>query len=82
MNHEEKAAILTDLERRFKYHPPKTQERIDAHDTVNNSAKHFAQSVLPLISDPVKREQIYFLIQQARMFCNQEITFQEEYGDS
>ena len=62
------------LEDWFKYHPPTTQDRIDAHREVNRAAKVMAESVLAHVQDEKCREMAFFAIQQARMFANQGIT--------
>lgn len=65
-----------DLEELFQYHPPKTQERKDQHDRVNQAALEFAK----VLHDEVKMKEfktaIIFAIQQARMLANQAITLQ------
>jgi hypothetical protein len=65
------------LEEYFKYHPPKTQERIDKHDLVNKKCLELFQ----IINKTVENEEIvklcFYSLQQLRMFANQGITIDE-----
>lgn len=65
---------MVSLEEYFRYHPPKTQERIDKHDSVNQAALDFAKVVEASVKDEDLLKMAYFAIQQARMFANQGIT--------
>lgn len=65
------------LEEYFKYHPPLTQERKDAHDAINKAALAFAQVIQVNVKDEDCRKMAIFAVQQARMFSNQGITIDE-----
>lgn len=65
------------IEEYFKYHPPKTQTRIAAHEGVNNAALEFAKLVNTSVQDEDCKKMAMFAIQQARMFANQGITVDE-----
>lgn len=65
------------LEEYFKYHPPLTQERKEAHDAINKAALAFAQVIQSNVKDEDCRKMAIFAVQQARMFSNQGITVDE-----
>jgi hypothetical protein len=65
------------LEEYFKYHPPLTQERKDAHEAINSAALAFAQVIQANVKDEDCRKMAIFAVQQARMFSNQGITVDE-----
>lgn len=62
------------IEEYFRYHPPTTNERIEAHKVVNEAALHFAQVVQGVKCEEEWMKMAFFAIQQARMFANQGIT--------
>lgn len=61
------------LEDLFRYHPPKTQERIDKHNVVNNAALEFAKAIISC-TDEEYHDKIVDKIQVIRMLANQAIT--------
>jgi hypothetical protein len=65
------------LREMFRYHPPKTQRRKEAHDAINDAAYEFALIVNAYVKDASCREFAFFAIQQARMFANQGATLDE-----
>ena len=65
------------IEEYFRYHPPKTEERKAAHETVNNAALEFAKVIDSLVRDEDCKKMALFAVQQARMFSNQGITVDE-----
>ena len=65
------------IEELFKYHPPKTAERIAKHDLINKLALDLAKAVDESVQDETTKQYAIFAIQQARMFANQGITFDE-----
>jgi len=69
---------MVSIEDQFKYHPPVSLERQIKHDLVNKAALAFALEIEQIIpySDPL-HDTIINSIQQARMFANQSITYQE-----
>ncbi|MEL6326110.1 MAG: hypothetical protein AAFQ61_04290 [Cyanobacteria bacterium J06626_23] len=64
----------------FKYHPPASDERKEAHARINGAAINFAETVLAEVKDDKCREMAFFAIQQARMFANQGATVDEIRG--
>lgn len=66
------------IEDQFKYHPPVSVTRQVKHDIVNQAALAFALKIGDAIPcyDPLYQT-ILNSIQQARMFANQSITYQE-----
>jgi hypothetical protein len=66
-----------DIEEYFKYHPPTTQERQDAHKAINEAALSFAKVVDANVQDEITKQYSIFAIQQARMFANQGVTVDE-----
>lgn len=75
------ARTLEDLKDEFRYHPPKSQERIDAHNKVNQAAFDFAAAVYTTVSNQDRRNSVIQHIQVARMFANQFITQQYQQGE-
>ena len=65
------------IEEYFKYHPPKTEERKDKHNKVNEKTLELALLIDELIKDELTKQYCLFSIQQARMFANQGITVDE-----
>ena len=65
------------IEEYFKYHPPITEERKQAHNAVNEAALTFAKVVEANVLEAKCKDQTFFAIQQARMFANQGITIDE-----
>ncbi len=65
------------IEEYFKYHPPVTEARKQAHDGINTAALSFALAVDHLVKDPECKRMAIFAIQQARMFANQGVTVDE-----
>jgi hypothetical protein len=70
------ARTLEDLKDEFRYHPPSSQERIDAHNKVNQAAFDFAATVFTTVTKDSKRNEIIQQIQIARMMANQAINVQ------
>lgn len=68
------AMMLTQM---FKYHPPKTETRIEAHEAVNKAALEFARTCFIYIHDPEQLLEVVSEIKTARMKANQYITYQE-----
>jgi hypothetical protein len=62
------------IEEYFRYHPPKTEERKQKHNAVNDAALQFAKIVDASVVDEDCKKMAMFAIQQARMFANQGIT--------
>jgi hypothetical protein len=67
---------LEDLKEEFRYHPPRSQERIDAHNAINQAAFDFAASVYTHVDKQQNRDAIVQAIQVARMLANQYITLE------
>ena len=65
------------LEDYFKYHPPTTEERVQQHQLINESAMEFAKAIESLELDEKWSEKIYDHIQMARMFANQAVTLKD-----
>ena len=65
------------IEEYFKYHPPITEERKQAHNAVNEAALAFAKVIEANVVEAKCKDQTFFAIQQARMFANQGITIDE-----
>ena len=65
------------IEEYFKYHPPITKERKEAHNAINEAALAFAKVVEANVTEAKCKDQTFFAIQQARMFANQGITIDE-----
>lgn len=70
-------SIRLPLEEYFQYHPPKTEERKQRHDAVNQAALAFAKVVEQNVEDEELYKMTMYAIQQARMFANQAITIDE-----
>lgn len=72
------------IEEYFRYHPPQTDVRKEAHDRINKAALEFAQAIAADVVDPDCLKMATFAVQQARMFANQGVTIDElralEYG--
>jgi len=65
------------LKDQFTYHPPKTKHRIACHEEINRVALYFATIITENVKDPRFQEKAIDLVQQARMFANQGITFDD-----
>lgn len=65
------------LEEYFRYHPSRTEERVIAHDRVNNAAMAMARLIEEVVEDEDCRKMAVFALQQCRMFANQGITIDE-----
>jgi len=65
------------IEEYFKYHPPTTDARKQAHNAINDAALAFAKVVVDNVEDDDCQKFAIFAIQQARMFSNQGITIDE-----
>lgn len=65
------------IEEYFRYHPPKSQERIDAHNAINNAALEFAKVIQQHVTDEQLLSSAIQSVQYARMISNQAITVQE-----
>lgn len=65
------------IEEYFKYHPPLTQTRKNAHNEVNDAALELAKIIDRVVLDEKCKEMALFAVQQARMFANQGITVDE-----
>ena len=65
------------IEEYFKYHPPITEKRKEAHNAINEAALAFAKVVEANVAEAKCKDQTFFAIQQARMFANQGITIDE-----
>lgn len=65
------------IEEYFKYHPPKSQARIDAHNAINNAALYFAKVIQQHVTDEQLLSGAIQAVQQARMLSNQAIAVQE-----
>lgn len=65
------------LEEYFKYHPPKTKERIDKHDLINKKCLELFQIINKTIEDEEIVKLCFYSLQQLRMFANQGITVDE-----
>lgn len=61
----------------FRYHPPQTEERKQAHNAVNDAAFEFAKVVLATVKNERMRQSAFDQIQIARMLANQGITLEE-----
>lgn len=62
------------LEEYFRYHPPKTEDRKEKHNAVNDAALQFAKVIDSSVMDEDCKKMAIFAVQQARMFANQGIT--------
>lgn len=62
------------LEEYFRYHPPKTEERKEKHNAVNEAALQLAKIIDSVVVDEDCKKMAIFAVQQARMFANQGIT--------
>lgn len=65
------------IEEYFKYHPPLTDERISAHNQINEAALNFAKVVNSLVQNEESKKAAFLAIQQAKMFANQGATLDE-----
>lgn len=65
------------LQEQFKYHPPTTKERLEAHAAVNEAALAFAETVCTHVHKEQNQQAIISQIQVARMLANQYITLEE-----
>lgn len=54
---------LENIDDYFTYHPPTTQERIDAHKAVNEAAKAWATSLILFTENPSNTDSMHTLIQ-------------------
>lgn len=61
----------------FKYHPAKSKERIEKHNQVNDAAQTFALVIFDCVKNERLCQSAIDLVQQARMFANQGITYDE-----
>ena len=65
------------IEEYFKYHPPLTDARKAAHNTVNEAALAFAKTVEENVVDEDMRKRSFFAILDAKQFANLGITVDE-----
>lgn len=65
------------IEEYFQYHPPITKARELNHDSINQAALDFAKVIDLCVVDVDCKKMAFFAIQQARMFANQGVTFDE-----
>ena len=65
------------LEELFKYHPPQTEERREAHESINKAAKDFALVIQENVKDEESKRMALYAVQFARMMSNQGITIDE-----
>ncbi|WP_407898703.1 hypothetical protein [Scytonema sp. NUACC26] len=59
------------IEEYFKYHPPKTDDRIKKHNIINDAALRFARVIEENCKDEECRKMAIVALQQAKMFANQ-----------
>lgn len=64
------------IEEQFTYHPPKTPERIKAHETINDATIVCAKALVGEIRDLAWQQKILDALQYARMLANQAVTFE------
>jgi hypothetical protein len=64
------------IEDQFTYHPPKTPERIKAHETINAATIVCAKALVGEIRDEVWQQKVLDALQYARMLANQAVTFE------
>lgn len=68
------------IEDQFSYHPPTTEARKAKHEEVNKAAMEFAKLVDERVCDGGLKRKAIEMIQMARMFANQGITYDELRG--
>lgn len=65
------------VEEYFKYHPPKTEERIKLHDCIDQTAMAMAVAIDMCVQDESTKTMAIAALQNARMLANQGITIDE-----
>lgn len=64
------ALTIENLQELFTYHPPKTVERMTAHQKINDASVEYARVLLENSPDSPERTIAIRKIQEARMFAN------------